>query len=792
MLREALFLAEQELAVFPCRGKDPAIKGGAGCKDASTDPKTIRQMWRDEPGSNIGIATGAKSGVWVLDIDPDKGAEAALAGLEAQYGKLPETVMTLTGRGGRHLFFGYHGERIFNRNSDIGPGIDVKAEGGYVIAAPSVHPDTGKAYEWADGVLPDLESIPDAPEWLMGLVTGPNKAQRERQQAPSPQRETKPPSIGSGNRSYYEAALDGESQAVAKMTKGSRNGRLNIAALKLGGYVAAGHLERKVVEAALFDAAVACGHVADDGENVARNTIKSGLEAGIAQGPKSAPEREQKPQQQARNGKTEALIIQHPAAAVTIPSAKPPILMNSADDVLEAFNEKYAVVNESGKVVVYNPKRDEQLKRDTIERIMFEDFRRMYMNHKVEVGVSKKGNPIYSNIGDVWLEHPKRRQFLGGVVMSPGNKVPDDCWNLWRGFTVDPMPGDWSRMYDHIRDVICGGDQKVFAYTLGWLARMVQQPDKQGEVALVLRGKKGTGKGTLGNWMVRLLGQHSVHVYHAKHLVGTFNAHLRDAVFVFADEAFFAGDKAHEGMLKGLVTEPIITIEAKYQNAVSIANMTHILMASNSDWVVPTSSDERRFCVMDVSDHRIGDKAYFTALNEQMENGGLAAMLHDLLNMDLSKFNVRDVPQTDALADQKRLSLDSLHRWWFTVLQRGFVWRSRYGAAIFMDWSDFVSTELLYRSYLQWCNETREGRPMSREQLGVMMKGLYQNVRPRGHHPVYEIESMDSQEGKVAATMERPQGYKVGSLRIAQLQFTKANGIAFDWEDDEPTEDFDF
>jgi 5S rRNA maturation endonuclease (ribonuclease M5) len=480
------------------------------------------------------------------------------------------------------------------------------------------------------------------------------------------------------------------------------------------------------------------------------------------------------------------------AAAVQVPSAKPHFLMNSADDVLEAFNPKYAVVNESGKVVVYNPKRDEQLKRDTIERIQFEDFRRMFMNQKVEVGVSKKGNPIYSNIGDVWLEHPKRRQFLGGVVMSPGNKVPDDCWNLWRGFTVDPMPGDWSRMYDHIRDVICGGDQKVFAYTLGWLARMVQQPDKQGEVALVLRGKKGTGKGTLGNWMVRLLGQHSVHVYHAKHLVGTFNAHLRDAVFVFADEAFFAGDKAHEGMLKGLVTEPIITIEAKYQNAVSIANMTHILMASNSDWVVPTSSDERRFCVMDVSDHRIGDKAYFTALNEQMENGGLAAMLHDLLNMDLSKFNVRDVPQTDALADQKRLSLDSLHRWWFTVLQRGFVWRSRYGAAIFMDWSDFVSTELLYRSYLQWCNETREGRPMSREQLGVMMKGLYQSARPRGHHPVYEIESMDSQEGKVAATMERPQGYRVGSLRTAQLEFTKANGIAFDWEDDEPTEDFDF
>jgi hypothetical protein len=483
---------------------------------------------------------------------------------------------------------------------------------------------------------------------------------------------------------------------------------------------------------------------------------------------------------------------QNPAAktAAVIPAAAwvPPQKLNSADEVIAHFNEKYAVVNESGKIVVYRPTRDEQLRRNIIERIVFEDFRRMHMNQRIEVGVSKKGNPIHSDIGTVWLEHYNRRQYLGGVVMDPTNKAPPDCWNLWRGFTVDPMPGDWSKMHDHIRDVICGGDPKVFTYTLGWLARMVQQPDKQGEVALVLRGKKGTGKGTLGNWMVRLLGQHSVHVYHAKQLVGTFNAHLRDAVFVFADEAFFAGDKANEGMLKGLVTEPIITIEAKYQNAVSIANMTHILMASNSDWVVPTSSDERRFCVMDVSDHRIGDKPYFTALNEQMENGGLAAMLHDLLNMDLANFNVRDVPQTNALADQKRLSMDSLHRWWFTVLQRGFVWRSRYGAEIFMNWSDFVSTELLYRSYLQWCNETREGRPMSREQLGVMMKGLYQNVRPRGHYPVYEIESIDSKECKVAATLERPPGYKVGNMKMAQEQFTKVNGIVFDWGDDDTDE----
>src|SRR3954468_13556456 len=321
------------------------------------------------------------------------------------------------------------------------------------------------------------------------------------------------------------------------------------------------------------------------------------------------------------------------------------------------------------------------------------------------------------------------------------------------------------------------------------LARMVQQPNRQGEVALVLRGKKGTGKGTLGKWLMKIFGQHGMQIANAKHLVGNFNAHLRDAVFVFADEAFFAGDKQHEGVLKALVTEPSITIEAKYQNAVMMANMTHILMASNSDWVVPATTDERRFCVMDVADSHIGDRDYFNKLNAQMETGGLAAMLHDLLNHDLSGFEVRQVPQTEALDAQKRLSLDSLHCWWLSVLKRGFVYRSRHGAPMFTCWDAFVATELLYRSYLQWCLETRESQPMGREQLGVMMNGLYKSCRPRGSHPVYEIEIIGPIKKEPAVLQERPHGYIVGTLDQARAVFIKETKIPVDWgSDNEPDE----
>jgi hypothetical protein len=153
-------------------------------------------------------------------------------------------------------------------------------------------------------------------------------------------------------------------------------------------------------------------------------------------------------------------------------------------------------------------------------------------------------------------------------------------YNLWSGYTVEPQPGDWSLMGRHIGEVICGGNQEYAEYVFNWVARLFQYPEKQGEVAIVTRGKKGAGKGIVARWIKNWFGQHGVHITNARHLVGNFNSHLRDCVFLFADEAFFAGDKQHESVLKGLITEETVVIEAQ--------NMLHIWMASN-----PCSTDSR-------------------------------------------------------------------------------------------------------------------------------------------------------------------------------------------------------
>jgi len=167
-LATALALAQRGLAVLPCqpRGKTPAC--ARGVLDATTDPERINGWWRSVPDLNVGIATGAASGVFVLDVDGDDG-EASLRKLETEHGNLPTTIEVITGKG-RHCYFriGEYGP-ITNSASQIAPGLDVRGDGGYVIAPPSVHP-SGRVYAWS---VDSANKFADAPDWLHWL-TGAN------------------------------------------------------------------------------------------------------------------------------------------------------------------------------------------------------------------------------------------------------------------------------------------------------------------------------------------------------------------------------------------------------------------------------------------------------------------------------------------------------------------------------------------------------------------------------------------------------------------------------------------
>ena len=120
-----------------------------------------------------------------------------------------------------------------------------------------------------------------------------------------------------------------------------------------------------------------------------------------------------------------------------------------------------------------------------------------------------------------------------------------------------------------------------------------------------------------------------------------------------------------------MITEPTMMVEPKYVNAYSLPNYRRLVISSNETWVVPADADARRYVVMRVSERRKGDVRYFKAMADELERGGFAAMLHDLMHEDISGFDPRRIPQTNALLEQKSFSWDPIVNWWFEVLCDG-------------------------------------------------------------------------------------------------------------------------
>ena len=313
--------------MFPLRPglKGPAIRDWE--HEATTDLERIRSLWavrlrRDESHvpepCNVGIACGP-SGLAVLDLDlakpgqdhrtrwPERwrdrdvssGAEV-LAVLAEQVGQsVPETYVVATPSGGRHLYFTAPDQLpIRNSTSRLGPMIDVRGSGGYVVAAGSrLHPppDGDGPAEIVEPAYRLVKDVPPAepPSWLIDAIAG--SRQRNDQGAARPSAgTTRGKSQNSTGARYGAAALRGESNRVRSAPVGQRNHTLNSAAYSLGQLVAAGALERAGAVQALSDAAV------DAGLNAAEtaSTIESGLSAGLQQ-PRAMPERRSTPERSA-------------------------------------------------------------------------------------------------------------------------------------------------------------------------------------------------------------------------------------------------------------------------------------------------------------------------------------------------------------------------------------------------------------------------------------------------------------------------------------------------------------
>jgi hypothetical protein len=440
----------------------------------------------------------------------------------------------------------------------------------------------------------------------------------------------------------------------------------------------------------------------------------------------------------------------------------------SLNDLLSTMNKIYAVVRYGDQIVIAN------IVGKKIDFMSDREFHKMMANQVLR---SATGEII--QLSRHWFKWVYRRQYIGrGAVFEPGGplEIQGDMLNMFRGLAIDPAPGNWSLMQAHILDVLCAGRQEIFDYLIRWMAWSVQNLDQPIGVAVALLGDQGAGKGIFVRAFGGLFGEHFAHVANGDQLTGRFNATIGKSCLVFLDEAVWAGDKKAEGVLKALITEPSLSLEAKFRDPITVANRLRIIVASNNEWAVPAGIGDRRWLILKVDNSYAGTNhaAYFDALGSEIENGGAAAMLHDLLAMDLSGFNVRKVPRTAAKAHQQALSLPSIEAWLYQVLQDGAIEQRAQNGLLGakQEWQGnglIVGKDSAYAAYEGFSSRNRDYRPAGKSNWSKRLQAIL------GPH----LATI-----RITGDTGRTRAFHFGPLGDCRQRFAAQIGADFEWEPD--------
>jgi hypothetical protein len=664
----------EAFSLIPLNGKRPIEEGWQQwCK-------TKREFnRRDFEGHNAGVCCGPASGVLVLDVDDPEAFEALL---ESNGDVVPKTFTVMTGSDKPHYYFNYPAGGVTIGNKSFKHPLfsrhtiyDVRGVGGQVVAAGSVHPDTGKLYRVEKHV-----AIAPPPPWLLSMHNGDAINVDGLLEVPLPEPK---------DTEFVESLRVSQDTKDFILRGVPRGGRSETGMSVINALFGAGYDDRMVFF--IFNHYAIGDKYREKGASRTdwlRGEIGRSRQYLTAQ----------------RNTQRQATLEQPPE--------------QNLEEVIQELNEKHAVIMIGGRCLVMNEIFEPVFKRPDVTFSSPGDFNLFYRNQKIRN--PERGNPEFVSKAKVWLDSPDRREYKG-IVFSPDSpeRDVDGYYNMYRGFAIDPKAGDWSLFKHHIREVLAGDDDEIFGYIIAWMAHLVQHPGgERPGTAIVLRGKQGTGKGCFATQFGKIFGSHFLHVTNQRQLTGRFNNHLKDALLVFCDEGIWAGDKAAEGVLKAMITEDQNLVEPKGKDVFQVKNFIRLIVASNNDWVVPAGLEERRFFVLDISDKYMQNHEYFKKLFDQMDKGGREAMLHDLLQFDLTGINLRSFPRTEALMDQIENSMTPVQKYWYDRLSEGTV------RHVEDEWTEAVLKEDLYKEYIEFAKRIGGRYLLSESQFGKEIRKL--------------------------------------------------------------------
>lgn len=696
-----------------------------------------------EAGGNVGVRLRAVD--LVVDVDPrnfPQGVDVFQKLVEAVGLQPDHYPHVVTGSGGHHYYLRKPADVRLRTTMPDFPGVEMKSFGTQVVAPGSVHPN-GQLYTW-DTFTEPLENTLIVPDRVAAMYRVP----------------VRPPTEGGGEiepekledlLSHLDPKEFRDHDKWLRLMMASHHGTNGLGRDEFLNWSAGDpqYAGKRTENGKRWDSL----HAQGPGSTVGIGTLyRELIEAGKG---------EFVPRQETGEEFADDL----PPEGAEGEKEKRPLSW------LHELNKDHWAVNEDGKFAIY------RLTKDSDGRICWQrssryDFESLHCNKQVETKAGVKP------LGEAWIKWPRRRE-AKGVCFEPEREMPG--WlNMWQGWGLEPKQGDWSYLQELIREVICNGDETVEHYLLDWIAYLFQHPASPSEVAVVMRGARGTGKGTLGRALAQICGHHGLSIGNAGLLTGRFNGYLRTTILLFADEAFYAGDRAHESQLKHMITEPRTVFESKGKDPVSDVNRVHLIMASNESWVIPAGLEgERRFLMLDLNKKRQGHHDFFKRLNDQLNyEGGLAALLHAALTRDIGRWHPREnVPQTAALTEQKLRTLQPLEAWWLQTLR---------DSTLHPDWEKgsievFVADVLNAFSKFSAENGIKRGRQSMVVQLGIELKRLVPHMfQSKAEVPTDRLDVEAWSDG-------RARTYKLPRLKECREYFaTQLLGDpAYDWGDND-------
>jgi hypothetical protein len=379
--------------------------------------------------------------------------------------------------------------------------------------------------------------------------------------------------------------------------------------------------------------------------------------------------------------------------------------------------------------------------------ISLADFKVLLANRQI-------GDLRGEKLAEAWIAHQDRRQYRG-FTFDPSNNHDPTLFNLWRGYAVEPKFENARPGLEFISEVICNDDLELFLWVLAWIAQAVQEPHKKPGTAIILLGPGGIGKSTFAEMLKRLFGPHAETVNSANRLTTNFNYHLKDKCLVIVEEAPLL--RRHANVLKDLITNPRMMVEPKGVDAFEVDNHIRMIVCTNELHALYAQAHERRYCVIRVSDKYQEDEGYFVALYDWMDADGIAALLRFLQEYDYSRVNLRKVPRTKALLEQKQSSFSPVEHFVWDALQSGY-WPNG------QPWHSPINRDWL----LQEINDSpwHTGQRVNPTQLGQQLKAIFP----------------DLESPRPAAGGKRPRMYKFPSLEEARQRFSEYVRQPLEWD----------